>query len=131
MKRVVGIGYLSGAVLVLGGLAHAFMGWPPLHTALAEAGVDRGLVGALAVGWYFGSVSMLTFGAIVLVSVRHTRPGTGGGFSAPWLISAAYIGFGIAAYVLRDFNRHFLIFVLSGLLVALYASLASRMRSAP
>lgn len=123
-------GYVSATVLVLGGLAHALGGWPPMSSALRESGVDADLAGALAVGWFFGSVSMLTFGAIVSVSARRSSRGIGA-LPGVWLIAAAYAGFGCAAFLLRHFNPHFLIFIFSGLLVASHAALAGGSRPRP
>jgi hypothetical protein len=43
-----------------------------------------------------------------------------------WTIAVGYVVFGVAAFLLRERNPHFLLFVLTGLLVGGYALAASR-----
>ena len=59
------IGILAGVLLVLSALAHAFLGWPAMLAGLTEAGAGDDLTGALAVGWYFGSMAMFVFGLMM------------------------------------------------------------------
>jgi len=124
MKATI-VGLFSGFVLVASAGAHAFLGWPQFKAVFEGAGLSAGMIAALSIGWYFGSVAMLAFGVIVLQqAVRRLRgqpiqPGP------LWTISALYLLFGTAAYIARNFKPHFLIFVGTGVLVGLFAVLAS------
>ena len=110
------LGVLGGVLLLASGLAHAFLGWPPLGAALAEAGVGEELAGALAVGWLFGSMAMIVFGLVVLrIALRDVDPCT------VRFIALGYLVFGVAAWLARDLNPHFLLFVGIGVLLALFA----------
>ena len=113
-RKVLGIA--GGALLVVSALAHAFLGWPALHAALAEAGAGDDLAGALAVGWYFGSMAMMVFGLIVLrIAIRDADTCT------VRFIAVGYLVFGLAAWLSRDLNPHFLLFVAIGVLLAIFA----------
>ncbi len=107
---------LAGALMILSSAAHAFLGWPPLRGELRTAGVAENLIGALAVGWYFGSASMLAFGAIVFRSGLLLRKGDRSGVAPVRMIAACYVVFGLATFLSRNFNPHFLVFVINGLL---------------
>jgi len=125
MKAAV-VGILSGLILVASAGAHGLLGWSPFEEALESAKVDGEVVAALSIGWYFGSASMLGFGVIVLhqaTRLLRGRPVQSGPVST---ISVLYLVFGAAAYVYRDFNAHFLLFVATGLLVGLFGFLATR-----
>ncbi len=111
-------GVTGGLLLVVSSAAHTFAGWPQLRGVLTGAGVDPAIVGALAVGWVFGSVSMLAFGVIVLrAGIRMAR---GREFDrAPVIvIGSIYALFGVVAFLSRALNPHFLLFILNGALVA-------------
>lgn len=110
-----GILGLSVALLLLASAyAHGALGWPAIQETLAGTSVGPDVVGALAVGWYFGSASMLAFGLIVLLQtsrlLKRDRPDAG----SLWVIAAIYLLFGTVAYVTRDFNSHFLLFIGTG-----------------
>lgn len=126
MKLAITLGYVSGVVLIMSGFAHALAGWPALAAALGDAGVDADLRGALAAGWYFGSVCMFVFAGIVLSSTRQTQRGAADSLAGVWTIAVGYVVFGVGAFLLRERNPHFLLFVLTGLLVGGYALAASR-----
>jgi hypothetical protein len=114
-----GLLILGGVLLVLSAFAHAFAGWPPLRAALESHGCSGELIGALGAGWTFGSVSMLTFGALVLCDGIRLRRGALVSVAAAPAVGAAYVAFGATAWLLRDLNPHFLLFVLTGLLIGL------------
>lgn len=121
MNLPVALGTASGAVLLLSGLAHAFTGWPPQADALVAAGIDAGIRSALRIGWYFGSLAMMAFGAIVLGMTRASRR-TKVHAGPAWVISALYLVFGLGSFVATDFNLHFLLFVATGVLVGMFAA---------
>ncbi len=115
-KSRAALGILGGALLVLSSLAHAFLGWPALAAALADSGVGEELAGALAIGWYCGSMAMLVFALIVLrTAIRNTDP------CAVRFIALGYLVFGLAAWLARDLNPHFLLFIATGIVLALFA----------
>jgi len=124
--KTTALGFLTGTLMLLSAVAHGLLGWPPFSGILAGAGLADNVIGALAVGWYFGSAAMLVFGGIVLrQAIRHHARKTIQ--AAPlWLIAVMYLAFGLIAFVARDFNPHFLLFVLTGLLVGLFNFLSSR-----
>ena len=115
-KARITLGILSAALLILSALAHAFLGWPAMSAALAEVGAGADLSGALAVGWYFGSMAMLVFGLIVLgITIRRGDP------RPVRFIALGYLAFGLTAWLTRDLSPHFLLFIVTGALLALFS----------
>jgi hypothetical protein len=110
-------------LLLASGFAHASLGWRQFAPVLAAASVPTDTIGALAAGWYFGSVAMLAFGAIALSVALSRSPSP---FLYLGIIAGGYILFGLAAYILLDFNPHFLGFVAIGLLAATGALLSRK-----
>jgi len=109
----------AGLIMVLSSAAHAFLGWPALTMELAKSGVAEDLSGALSLGWYFGSVSMLAFGIITVSFGLRFKRGDRSGAAAIAVIAAGYSLFGALAIVMRGFNPHFLLFIATGLLAGL------------
>jgi hypothetical protein len=110
---------LAGVLMMLSSLAHGTLGWRSMRDALESAGAGNDLVGALAAGWYFGSVAMAVFGAIVITSGLRLRRGDLSGVLPVRLIAAGYVLFGLGAFFGRNLNPHFLLFVLTGLLAGI------------
>ncbi len=123
MKTRAVLGFLASLLLIASAFAHALLGWPPFRSALEEAGVAADVIAALEVGWYFGSLAMLAFGAIVFLAAARAIRGERAANGSLWIIGAAYTVYGLVVYVARDFNPHFLLFVVTGLLVAAVAAL--------
>lgn len=115
----------GGVVLLLSAVAHAF-GWSQLRLELAKAGVAAEIAGALAAGWYFGSVAMLAFGLIVVNQARRLLRGDAVSLWPSLVIGASYLAFGTVAFVARDFNPFFLLFIVTGLLVGAPAGPGAR-----
>ncbi len=107
---------VAGIVMLLSSLAHAFAGWPAMRAALGETGAPADLTAALAAGWTFGSVAMATFGVVVVLCGLRLRRGDRSGVATVRVVAAAWFLFGVATFVLRDFNPHFLLFVATGIL---------------
>jgi hypothetical protein len=102
--------------LLLSSLAHAFLGWPAMRQALADAGAGEEIAGALAMGWLFGSMAMVVFGLVVLrTATRDADP------CAVRFIAVGYLVFGVAAWLARDLNPHFLLFIVIGAVLAVFA----------
>ncbi len=125
MKVRAVLGFIASLLLIASAFAHAVLGWPPFQSTLEQAGVDADVTAALEVGWYFGSVAMLAFGAIVFLAALRAIRGQRAATGSLWIIGASYTVYGLVAYVARDFNPHFLLFVVTGLLVAAVAALKS------
>ena len=121
MKTKASFGIIIGILLFLSSLAHAFLGWPNLYVELTSTHVSDKIIGALAIGWYFGSVAMATFGIIVLLAGHKMLKGNPFSSAPIYIISFAYFLFGFVAFIARDFNPHFLFFIVMGILVGLFA----------
>ena len=110
--------------MLLSSIEHACVGWPSVREALQAAGGNPAeLIGGLAAGWSFGTASMATFGAIVLSAGARLRRGDSAAIGSVRWIAACYLVFGLAAFVLRDFAPHFLLFVGTGVLAGIPAFL--------
>jgi hypothetical protein len=108
---------LAGLGMWASSLPHAFAAWPHFRAVLESAGVASAVVGAVGAGWLWGSVAMLAFGAITLGQGWGVARGRQPDVAVLWPVALAYVGFGGLAFVLRDFNPHYLGFVLPGVLV--------------
>jgi hypothetical protein len=115
------IGLIGGILLLLSSLAHAFVGWPLLRQTLETAGNAPDTIGATAAGWLFGSVAMAAFGVIVTIVAVGTLKGKRPTTMPAAVIAAAYLLFGVTAFIARDLNPHFLLFVATGVLVGVLA----------
>ena len=108
---------LSGVLVLSSALAHALAGWPSMARGLFASGAPVELIAALRVGWYFGSAAMLAFAAIALHGAYAVWQEQPAALTALRLIGLTYLGFGLAAFVYRDFNSHFLGFMVLGALL--------------
>jgi len=115
MRLRLALAVLATLLFAAAAAAHAFLGWPPFEADLREAGLDGSHVGALATGWYFGSVAMATYAALAAFGAWEIRRGSLAGMVPLRLIGASYAGFGVAAWLIRSHNPHFLGFVVIGL----------------
>ena len=113
-------------LIVASAFADGLFGWPPFEDALDGAQVASSVAAGLAMGWYFGSAAMFGFGTIVLNQTFRRIRRQPIQVGPLWVIAIVYLVFDIGAYVWRDFNPHFLLFVATGVLVALFIHLASR-----
>jgi hypothetical protein len=117
------VGVASGLIF-LGAFAHAWPGWWALRGALGP-GTDPAILGAVGIGWHFGSVSMATFGLLGLLSAAQMRKGQAGARWTPALIGTAYVLFGIGALLSIGPSLHFVVFIVLGCLLAAGALLSS------
>ncbi len=111
--------YLAGIVMVLSAGAHGALGWPGLATALHEVNAPPDLVTGLAIGWYFGTATMVALGLIVFVAARRLWQGDKTAATYVWQIAAVYLLFGLGALFATSFNPFFLLFVGIGVLTGL------------
>lgn len=124
MKTAI-FGFFIAMLILASALAHALLGWPSIRSALATTSIDADLLGALAVGWYFGSASMLAFSFIVAIQALRRFKGASLDIGTLSSIAAVYILFGTAALIVRSFNLHLLLFVITGIFVAAFVVFAS------
>jgi hypothetical protein len=111
---------LGGALGVLLALPHAFLGWPPIADTLLAAGIDPDLVAGISVGWYFGSLSMVASGAVVLVASTSIATHRWA-FAAVLLVGLSYVVFGLAALLYRGAKPQFAVFLAVGAVMAIGA----------
>jgi dolichyl-phosphate-mannose--protein O-mannosyl transferase len=124
-KLRAGLGIAAGAILLLSSAAHGLLGWPGLRTQLTAAGVPGDLLFGLMIGWYFGSVSMIVFGVIVLhLFARRFRGERLPAFAAV-VIGTAYLAFGGWALAASG-NMFFFIFIVPALLMIAASEPAAR-----
>ncbi|MGH9426965.1 MAG: hypothetical protein ACRD2L_11770 [Terriglobia bacterium] len=100
---------IVAAFLMLSSLAHGILGWKAMSAELARTGASPGLMADLATGWYLGSVAMVAFAVIVIASWLEAQGKGPAGRAAAATIALAYFAFGMLAFLLRSFDRHFLI----------------------
>jgi len=119
MKRTrIALGLAVGALLVASGLGHCLLGWRQLGAELAVVKVPPDLRQALAIGWSFGGVAMITFGCIVLMLFAGLARGRAVSLRPAQVIALAYVLFGTCAFVAAGFAPFFLVFIVPGLLLA-------------
>lgn len=117
MRHVLILG--AGVLMLLSAGAHAGLGLPMMRGALQNVHAGADLVAGFSTGWLLGSVGMATFGLIVIVSALRLRRHDLSGLVPIRIIAAAYLVFGIGAYVALNFESHFLGFIGIGLLAGL------------
>jgi hypothetical protein len=115
------LGLIAGAMMILGGAAHSFLGWPGLGARLAAVPVSPDLVLVVRVAWHFGGLGMLVFGVVAVAQAVHRLRGLDVWALPGQAIAAAYLGFGLWALVVSDFNLFFMVFVVPGTLLAISA----------
>ena len=108
---------LGGALSVLLAGPHAFLGWPSIAEGLIAAKIDPDLVAGFSVGWYFGSLSMVALGLVVLLIARAVRTDLWA-FLAALVVGLTYVAFGVAAALYRSPRPQFGAFLVTGLLIA-------------
>jgi hypothetical protein len=106
-RIVIGLGVVIGLLSI----PHAFLGLPDLWRQLTAAGVSPDLRGAIAVGWCFGSLSMVTLGLLVIWCGVH-----GGALARRCAITVglAYMAFGAGSMLYRGLGPHFIGFLVIG-----------------
>jgi hypothetical protein len=111
--------FIVGTIMVLSCFAHGILGWKAVGGALQAAGTPADLLTGVAVSWFLGSAAMGTFGAIVILGGMRFRKGDRSAMAMLRIIAAAYIVYGIGAYIATGYETHFLmLFIVPGLLLA-------------
>ncbi len=117
MRTRAWFGLAAGALLILSAAAHSLLGWPELARELAKLAPPEDLVLALAIGWHFGGVAMLTFGALVVQGFGRALRGRAADWRPVRVVGLAYVVFGAGALVATGGRPFFLIFLMPGLLI--------------
>lgn len=117
---------LASVGMALSALPHAFGAWPHFRQTLETAGVEPRASGAIGAAWAFGTVMMLVCAAVVAGQARRAARGDPLVASALRPIGLGWLGYGLAAFALRDFNTHYLGFVACGAAVSVALVLPAR-----
>lgn len=125
MMKTTCFGIFLAVVIFASAMAHGLLGWPAFQSPLETAEVDPNIIGALAIGWYFGSAAMLGFAMIVLCQAIRFHKCRQTDQATIWAIASIYVAFGSVAWFVRNFNSHFLLFIFTGILVGMFAILTS------
>jgi hypothetical protein len=115
----------AGLVLIASSAAHSLLGWPRLLARLTAENAPLDLISALAMGWHFAGVAMLTLGllAIWLASVAQQSVGV----RVPvGLIGIAYLGFAAATAAAFGFDFIEVVFLTPGALLTAAAFIPDR-----
>ncbi len=116
---------LSGIFIALSAIPHFFLAWPAMNQKLLDLGAGNDLRHALFIGWSFGSVAMLVMGLLLGATWHGLKRGHASLNIIPLVMGSAYLLFGLAAFVYRDYNSHFFFFIIPGAM----ALLGSRYRA--
>jgi hypothetical protein len=109
---------IGGAFILASAFLHAIVNVPHLRADMIEIGMRPTLLRAVSLVLWFSVVAMFGFAALVLQAAAASLRG-GAPRAAPlWIVSAAYVAFGIVASVAVAPSPHFLGYTAMGLLVA-------------
>ncbi|NJL28552.1 MAG: hypothetical protein HC897_12015 [Thermoanaerobaculia bacterium] len=122
MKPRILTGMVAGILLLASSAAHAFLGWPPFAKALAQLGADSDVTGGLQMGWMWGSATLFGCGLIVVFAAIGRWRGRPFDPVPSRIVAGCLLAFGIGAFLARDFNPHFLLFIVLGVLVRFFAA---------
>ncbi len=110
-------GLAAGALLILSAAAHSLLGWPELAAELGKLAPPPDLARALAVGWHFGGVAMLGFGAVVVDSFIRALRGREVDWRPARIVGLAYLAFGAGALAATGGRPFFLLFLVPGMVI--------------
>ena len=111
------LGLLGGGIIAASSALHALMGWPAMAGELARIQASPDLVAGLRVGWYFGSVAMLAFGLVAIVTFAARMRGQPASLAPVVIVAVTYLAFGLWALVASGMNPFFLIFIVPALML--------------
>jgi len=114
---------VAGVLILVGGLAHTFVGWPALRAEMTAQNVTQEVIRPAGIGWIFGGTAMDLLGILTLVSYSMLRSGVAGGRTVAALIGGFYALFGVGASAVIFPRAHFVPFVVvSAMLVGAAAA---------
>jgi hypothetical protein len=111
------LGLLGGGIIAASSALHALMGWPAMAGELTRIQASPDLVAGLRVGWYFGSVAMLAFGLVAIVTFAARMRGQPASLAPVVIVAVTYLAFGLWALVASGMNPFFLIFIVPALML--------------
>ena len=114
-----------GAILVLVGLAHNWLGLPSLQRAVARGDVASRIAEPQLINWAFSGGAISVLGLICLLNVGELRRGSRVAWRVNLLIGGFFLLVGTGAY-LRTGNRGILIFAGLGSLIVVPLLLGAR-----
>jgi hypothetical protein len=114
-------GLIAGVLIILSGLAHSLLGGQGIGAQLDAAKVPPDLAVGVRIGWQFGGVAMLAFGAMIIALFNQRSRGQTVSMLPAGIIAAAYLAFGCYALVSSGFNPFFAVFIIPGALLAFAA----------
>lgn len=117
---------LAALGMTLSALPHALGAWPHFRGALVGLGADARTLGAVGSAWAFGTTMMLVCAAIVAGQAHRAARDEAVVRSTLWPIALGWMGYGTAAFVVRDFNTHYLGFAACGAILLLAVVLPVR-----
>ena len=117
MKSILGL--VAGAFLILSAGAHSILGWKAMSEQLAQTNAPPDLVQGLQVGWIYGGVVMLVFGALCISTFLKRFRGQPVSTFAPALIAVSYIAFSAWAAIITGGDPFFMIFIVPAVLLAI------------
>jgi hypothetical protein len=118
MKLFTITGLIAGVALLAASFSHYLGGWGSLAPELAASQLAPDTVGTLWAGWLFGSFALFLTGLMVVAEAVRQLGGQSCNRLTVSSIALLYAGFGLTAWVVRDFNPHFLAFIATGALIA-------------
>jgi hypothetical protein len=110
---------IAGTFMLLSAGAHAILGWEAQRESLGVLGTPADQVARLSAGWHFGSVAMAAFGIAMLICGFRLKRRDYSGIAMVRIVAAAYVIYGVAAYITFDYEPSFLGFVALGALAGL------------
>jgi len=111
-------GLIAGVLMVLSSAAHSLVGWPQMRAPLESAHLPSERILGLGIGWHFGGVAMLTFGAMVIAAFINILRGRSASLAGAFLIAVVYLAFGAWALLVSG-DPFFVVFIVPGVLLAL------------
>jgi hypothetical protein len=120
------LGLVAAAVILLSAPAHSILGWKMLRAELAAAGVSSDLTKGIGIGWVFGGFAMVALGSAVIATLLARKRDPGSSLAPVTITGAVYVLFGLFALLESDFDPHFLVFVVPGLMLGAAAWPAQR-----
>ena len=117
MRTRAWFGLAAGALLILSAAAHSLLGWPELSRELAKLAPSADLARGLAIGWHFGGVAMLGFGALVVDAFARSLRGRSVDWRPTRLVGLTYLAFGAGALMATGGRLFFLLFLIPGLVI--------------
>ncbi len=112
----------AGVLILVGGLAHTFVGWPALRAEMTAQNVTQEVIRPAGIGWMFGGAAMDLLGILTLVSYSMLRSGLAAGRTVAVLIGGFYALFGVGAWAVIFPRAHFVPFVVVGVLLLVAAA---------